>query len=110
MLQPEFCVRLQTARMVPEEKVFAMGSRPSVCSTGDVCLALDYLEDPVAHGIVQQVSRVYPVHRTCWGHRHQAHGIRNMRLGGTPGCDLVACYHQPIDAGHNWLNTGSMNC
>lgn len=41
--------------MAPEEVVFAMGPRPTVCSTGDVCLALDYLEDPVAHGIVQQV-------------------------------------------------------
>ena len=42
---------------VKEEMPFAMGARPAVCSTGDVCLALDYLEDPLAHGIVQQVSR-----------------------------------------------------
>ena len=50
----------QEVEMTPpkEEKVFAMGARPSVCSTGDVCMALDYLEDPAAYGIVQQVSNL----------------------------------------------------
>ena len=31
--------------------VFSGGLRPSAAATGDVCLALDYLEDPAAHGV-----------------------------------------------------------
>ena len=39
----------------PPEKAFSMGIRPATCSTGDVCMALDYLEDPAVHGITTQV-------------------------------------------------------
>ena len=39
----------------PPGKAFSMGVRPAACSTGDVCMALDYLEDPAAHGITTQV-------------------------------------------------------
>ena len=37
-----------------------MGSRPATCSTGDVCMALDYLEDPAVHGITTQVCGSCP--------------------------------------------------
>ena len=37
------------------DKAFSMGVRPAACSTGDVCMALDYLEDPAVHGITTQV-------------------------------------------------------
>ena len=43
------------AEPTPPEKAFSMGVRPATCSTGDVCMALDYLEDPAVHGITTQV-------------------------------------------------------
>ena len=49
------CGWLQRVRVVPTDKLFAFGTRPLQCSTGDVCMALDYLEDPLAHGITKQV-------------------------------------------------------
>ncbi len=48
--------RLRVEPTLPD-KAFSMGVRPAACSTGDVCMALDYLEDPAVHGITTQVCR-----------------------------------------------------
>lgn len=57
-LESEACVLLQKGRVVPEDKAFTMGPRLTVCSAAQVRKALECLEDPVAHGIVQQVSQL----------------------------------------------------
>lgn len=45
------------------DAVFGPGSRPEAASTGDVCLALDYLEDPAAHGVTSpEVRQPAPNH------------------------------------------------
>ena len=41
--------------MQADKAAFSMGVRPAACSTGDVCMALDHLEDPAVHGITTQV-------------------------------------------------------
>ncbi len=50
------------------DKAFSMGVRPAACSTGDVCMALDYLEDPAVHGITTQVCRAATLlhHLSCY--------------------------------------------
>ena len=49
----------------PPGTVFGPGSRPEVASTGDVCLALDYLEDPAAHGVTSPEGVMEPAVFLC---------------------------------------------
>ena len=70
----------------PPEKAFSMGIRPATCSTGDVCMALDYLEDPAVHGITTQVrdscpaAAEGPLHPCLSAvHGGQAAGLPNRR-------------------------------
>lgn len=63
------CLQVQSEMpqqpLPPPGTVFGPGSRPEVASTGDVCLALDYLEDPAAHGVTSPEGVMEPAVFLC---------------------------------------------
>lgn len=55
----------QEQQPAPPDAVFGPGSRPDAAATGDVCLALDYLEDPAAHGVTSPEGVMEPAVFLC---------------------------------------------